>query len=165
MARSVARAAAPDYVVKTRARATGVGGRALLGTLLVVLALVWLAPIVWTLSTSLRTPAQSFSLPPKWLPTDFAIDNYAQVFDRVPFAQILGNSVKVSVAIVLSQLVTASMAGYAFARLRFPGKDFLFILLMASLMVPGQATIIPVFLLIKWFGLADTLLSLILPAW
>jgi multiple sugar transport system permease protein len=163
MGRSVARAA-PDYA-NTRARAIGVGGRAVLGTLLVVLALVWLAPIVWTLSTSLRTPAQSFNLPPKWLPTDFAIDNYAQVFDRVPFAQILGNSVKVSLAIVLGQLATASMAGYAFARLRFPGKDLLFILLMASLMVPGQATIIPVFLLIKWFGLADTLWSLILPAW
>jgi multiple sugar transport system permease protein len=163
MARSVAHAA-PD-AANTRARAIGVGGRTVLGTLLVVLALAWLAPIVWTLSTSLRTPAQSFSLPPKWLPTDWAVGNYAQVFERVPFAEILANSVKVSVAIVLGQLVTASMAGYAFARLRFPGKDLLFILLMASLMVPGQATIIPVFLLIKWFGLADTLWSLILPAW
>jgi multiple sugar transport system permease protein len=164
MASSAARAA-PDYGANTRARAIGVGGRAVLGTLLVVLALVWLAPIVWTLSTSLRTPAQSFSLPPKWLPTDWAVDNYRQVFERVPFADILANSVKVSVAIVLGQLVTASMAGYAFARLRFPGKNLLFILLMASLMVPGQATIIPVFLLIKWFGLADTLWSLIMPAW
>jgi multiple sugar transport system permease protein len=139
--------------------------RTLLGTVLVVGALLWLAPIVWTISTSLRTPAQSFSLPPKWLPTDLAIDNYAQVFDRVPFGDILANSVKVSVAIVLGQLLTASMAGYSFARLRFPGKNLLFILLMASLMVPGQATIIPVFLLIKWFGLADTLWSLIVPAW
>jgi multiple sugar transport system permease protein len=164
MASSAARAA-PDYGANTRARAIGTGGRVILGTLLVVLALIWLAPIVWTLSTSLRTPAQSFSLPPKWLPTDWAADNYRQVFERVPFADILANSVKVSVAIVLGQLVTASMAGYAFARLRFPGKDLLFILLMASLMVPGQATIIPVFLLIKWFGLADTLWSLIMPAW
>src|SRR5438105_10204181 len=165
MSESIARAAAFDRAANLRARSVGRVGRAVLGTLLVALALVWLAPIVWTISTSLRTPAQSFSLPPKWLPTDFAIDNYAQVFERVPFAQILANSVKVSVAIVLGQLVTASMAGYAFARLRFPGKDVLFILLMASLMVPGQATIIPVFLLIKWFGLADTLWSLILPAW
>ncbi len=165
MARSVAQLAALDRAANTRARVVGLAGRAVLGTLLVLLALVWLAPIVWTVSTSLRTPAQSFSLPPKWLPTDWAVGNYGQVFERVPFAPILANSVKVSLAIVLGQLVTASMAGYAFARLRFPGKNVLFVLLMASLMVPGQATIIPVFLLVKWFGLADTLWSLILPAW
>jgi multiple sugar transport system permease protein len=139
--------------------------RQFVAVLLVLLACLWLAPIVWTLSTSLRTPAQSFSLPPKWLPTDLAWRNYAQVFDSVPFAEILLNSVKVSAAIVLGQLVTASLAGYAFARLNFPGKNLLFLLLMASLMVPAQATIIPVFLLVKWFGLADTLWSLILPAW
>ncbi|MCC6175865.1 MAG: carbohydrate ABC transporter permease [Chloroflexi bacterium] len=154
-----------DRAASQRAWLVRTIGRALVGTLLVVLALLWLAPIIWTMSTSLRTPAQSFSLPPQWLPTDLAFGNYRQVFESVPFGEILANSVKVSVAIVLGQLVTASLAGYAFARLRFPGKNLLFFLLMASLMVPGQATIIPVFLLIKWFGLADTLWSLILPAW
>jgi multiple sugar transport system permease protein len=154
-----------DRSANARARVVALALRALLAGALVLLALVWLAPIVWTVSTSLRTPAQSFSLPPKWLPTDLAVANYERVFASVPFAEILANSVKVSLAIVLGQLVTASMAGYAFARLRFPGKDVLFILLMASLMVPGQATIIPVFLLIRSFGLADTLWSLILPAW
>jgi multiple sugar transport system permease protein len=157
-----ARIARPAY---EWSRLIGAIGRRVLGAALIVLALLWLAPIVWTVSTSLRTPAQSFSLPPQWLPTDLAFRNYLQVFESVPFGQILANSVKVSVAIVLGQLVTASLAGYAFARLRFPGKNVLFFLLMASLMVPGQATIIPVFLLIKWFGLADTLWSLILPAW
>ncbi|MDQ6669952.1 MAG: hypothetical protein M3069_04265 [Chloroflexota bacterium] len=123
---------------------------------LVITAALWLAPIVWTISTSMRTPAESFGLPPKWLPTDLAFDNYAKVFQSVPFGDILANSIKVSLAVVLGQMITASMAGYAFARLRFPGKNVLFIILMASLMVPGQATIIPVFLLVKWFGLADT---------
>ena len=154
-----------DRAASQRARLIGSSGRWVVGAALVLLACLWLAPIVWTVSTSLRTPAQSFSLPPKWLPTDLAFSNYRQVFDSVPFGEILTNSVKVSIAIVLGQLVTASLAGYAFARLNFPGKNVLFILLMASLMVPGQATIIPVFLLIKWFGLADTLWSLILPAW
>ena len=161
----VATQARIDHAAHERARLVRAVSRAVLATVLVLLALLWLAPIVWTISTSLRTPAQSFSLPPKWLPTDLAVGNYRQVFESVPFGDILANSVKVTVAIVLGQLVTASMAGYAFARLRFPGKNVLFILLMASLMVPGQATIIPVFLLIKWFGLADTLWSLILPAW
>jgi multiple sugar transport system permease protein len=161
----VATRARADRAANQRARLVGSMGRWIVGAALVLLACLWLAPIVWTVSTSLRTPAQSFSLPPKWLPTDLAFSNYSQVFESVPFGQILANSIKVSVAIVLGQIVTASLAGYAFARLNFPGKNFLFILLMASLMVPGQATIIPVFLLIKWFGLADTLWSLILPAW
>ena len=151
--------------VKSGKNATGVFSRFGVGIGLLLLAMLWLAPIVWTVSTSLRTPAQSFSLPPKWLPTDLAYGNYAMVFSSVPFGDILMNSIKVSLAIVFGQLVTATMAGYAFARLRFPAKNFLFFLLMASLMVPGQATIIPVFLLITWFGLSDTLWSLILPAW
>ena len=154
-----------DRAANQRARLISLLSRQVFGVVLVLLACLWLAPIVWTLSTSLRTPAQSFSLPPKWLPTDLAFANYSRVFDSVPFAEILMNSVKVSLAIVLGQLVTASLAGYAFARLSFPGKNLLFILLMASLMVPAQATIIPVFLLIKWFGLADTLWALIVPAW
>jgi multiple sugar transport system permease protein len=154
-----------DRAANQRARLLSLLSRQAVGVVLVLLACLWLAPIVWTLSTSLRTPAQSFSLPPKWLPTDLAFANYSRVFDSVPFAEILMNSVKVSVAIVFGQLVTASLAGYAFARLNFPGKNILFILLLASLMVPGQATIIPVFLLVKWFGLADTLWALIVPAW
>lgn len=154
-----------DRAAYARARLISVLSRQAVAVLLVLLACFWLAPILWALSTSLRTPAQSFSLPPKWLPTDLAFSNYVQVFDSVPLAEILLNSVKVSVAIVLGQLVTASLAGYAFARLNFPAKNVLFLLLMASLMVPAQATIIPVFLLVKWFGLADTLWSLIIPAW
>ena len=151
--------------VKSGKNTTGVFSRFGVGIGLLLLAMLWLAPIAWTVSTSLRTPAQSFSLPPKWLPTDLAFSNYATVFSSVPFGDILLNSIKVSLAIVFGQLVTATMAGYAFARLRFPAKNFLFFLLMASLMVPGQATIIPVFLLVTWFGLSDTLWSLILPAW
>ena len=154
-----------DRSANRAARLSGALVGALLAALLIAAAAVVLAPIVWTVSTSLRTPAQSFSLPPRWLPTDLAIANYREVFVRVPFADILLNSVKVSVATVVGQLITASMAGYAFARLRFPARNLLFVLLMASLMVPGQATIIPVFLLIKWFGLADTLWSLIVPSW
>src|SRR3989442_307521 len=154
-----------DRSANRAARLSGALVGALLAALLIAAAAVVLAPIVWTVSTSLRTPAQSFNLPPRWLPTDLAIANYREVFVRVPFADILLNSVKVSVATAVGQLITASMAGYAFARLRFPARNLLFVLLMASLMVPGQATIIPVFLLIKWFGLADTLWSLIVPSW
>jgi len=157
--------APPTAAMNQRARLQNLVGRTVVAFGLVVLAVVWLMPIVWTVSTSLRTPAQSFSLPPKWLPTDLYVANYQTVFRTVPYGDMLLNSVKVSLAIVAGQLVTASMAGYAFARLRFPGRNVLFILLMASLMVPGQATIIPVFILIRSLGLADTLSALIFPAW
>jgi multiple sugar transport system permease protein len=139
-------------------------GRWLLLLGLFVLSVVMVAPILWTISTSLRTPAQSFSLPPKWLPTDWAWENYASVFDQIPFFREILNSFIVTVGTVMGQLVTASLAGYAFARLEFPGKTVLFWLVMATLMIPLQATIIPVFVLISRLGLSDTLASLILPA-
>src|SRR5687767_5748810 len=103
--------------------------------MLLVSALV-LLPIVWTLSTSLRLPRESFTLPPRWLPTDWRWENYAQVFDLAPFGLYIWNSVKVTFAIVAGQLLTASMAAYAFARLRFPGRDLLFMVLMSAMMVP-----------------------------
>jgi multiple sugar transport system permease protein len=127
-------------------------------------SIIILAPVVWTLSTSLRTPAESFSVPPQWIPLRPDFTNYFDVFVRVPFATYVVNSFIVTGAIVLGQLVTASLAGYAFARLNFPFRDALFWLVMATVMVPLQATIIPVFVLISSLGLADTLASLILPA-
>jgi multiple sugar transport system permease protein len=132
--------------------------------LLFAASIIILAPVVWTLSTSLRTPAQSFSVPPQWIPLRPDWSNYFDVFQRVPFATYVVNSFVVTGAIVLGQLVTASLAGYAFARLNFPFRDALFWLVMATVMVPLQATIIPVFVLISSLGLADTLASLILPA-
>ena len=127
-------------------------------------SVIILAPVVWTLSTSLRTPAESFSVPPQWIPLHPDWTNYIDVFDRVPFATYVANSFIVTGAIVIGQLITASLAGYAFARLDFPFRDALFWLVMATVMVPLQATIIPVFVLISTLGLADTLASLILPA-
>jgi multiple sugar transport system permease protein len=127
-------------------------------------SIIILAPVVWTLATSLRTPAESFSVPPQWIPLRPDWSNYLDVFKRVPFDLYVENSFMVTGAIVIGQLVTASLAGYAFARFNFPFRDALFWLVMATVMVPLQATIIPVFVLISSLGLADTLASLILPA-
>ena len=132
--------------------------------LLLFASIVILAPIYWTFVTSLRTPAESFSVPPQWIPTNPQWQNYVAVFQQIPLARYVGNSVIITVSIVLGQLITASLAGYAFARLNFPGKNILFWLILATTMIPLQATIIPVFVLISRLGLADTRLSLILPA-
>lgn len=140
------------------------GRRWLLFLALFLFSILMVAPLLWTISTSLRTPAQSFSLPPKWLPTDWAVENYQQVFELTPFLREILNSFVVTLGTMGGQLVTASLAGYAFARLDFPGKTVLFWLVMATMMIPLQATIIPVFVLISRMGLSDTLASLILPA-
>ena len=139
-------------------------GRWLLLVFLFLLSILMVAPLLWTISTSLRTPAESFSLPPEWLPTDWATENYTSVFDQIPFFREILNSFIVTMGTLAGQLITASLAGYAFARLDFPGKTVLFWLVMATLMIPLQATIIPVFVLISRLGLSDTLASLILPA-
>jgi multiple sugar transport system permease protein len=126
-------------------------------------AILMLMPFLWMFSTSLRPSAESYKLPPAWLPTQWHFENYAAVFEStVPFVAFAVNSLKVTLFVVLGQLITCSMAGFAFARLRFPGRDVLFILLLASLMVPYQVTIIPVFIIMKNLGLADNHLSLIL---
>ncbi len=132
--------------------------------LLFVASIIILAPVVWTISTSLRTPAESFSVPPQWIPVRPDWTNYVEVFKRVPFGAYVVNSFVVTGSVVLGQLLTASLAGYAFARLQFPFRGVLFWLVMATVMIPLQATIIPVFVLISSLGLADTLASLILPA-
>jgi multiple sugar transport system permease protein len=132
---------------------------------LVLFAVIVLMPFAWVLATSLRLPAESFSVPPQWIPVNPDWSNYRTVFEEIPFWHQILNSFTVSLSIVFGQLATASLAGYAFARLNFRFKGILFWLVMATMMVPIQATIIPVYVLMsKYLGLGDTLASLILPA-
>ena len=138
-------------------------GRVVEILLLCAAALLVVAPIYWTIVTSLRTPAQSFTNPPAWIPSNPQWSNYSKVFSSVPFGSFLLNSFLITGCIVIGQLVTACLSGYAFARLKFRGREPLFWAVLATMMVPIQATIIPVFLLIKQFGLVNTRAGLILP--
>jgi multiple sugar transport system permease protein len=131
---------------------------------LVILAILTLMPFLWVVSTSLRTPAQSFTVPPKWIPTDWDFSNYGTVFEEIPFWSQIANSFIITLSVVAGQLATAALAGYAFARLKFRGRTVLFWLVLATMMIPGQATIIPVFIIIsRVLHLNDTLYALILP--
>ena len=140
------------------------GGRLVEVVLLTGAALVVVAPILWAISTSLRTPAESFNEPPEWIPTHPIFSNYSAVFQNAPFGDFVRNSLVVTGLIVLGQLITSSLAGYAFAKLRFRGRNVVFWMILATMMVPIQATIIPVFILIKYLHLNDSLTALILPA-
>lgn len=122
------------------------------------------APFLWMFSTSLRTPTSAYDLPPHWLPTQFRIGNYGDaVGGPVPILRNMLNSAVIAIAVSLGMILTAPIAGYAFARLRFPGRNVLFVSLLASLMVPIQVTIIPLFLIMRSLGLVNNPLSLILP--
>jgi multiple sugar transport system permease protein len=128
------------------------------------LALLFVLPFAWMFATSLRVSSESYELPPEWLPTDWQWENYKAVFDsNVPILRLASNSAKITLFVVIGQLITCSLAGFAFARLRFPGRNLLFIVLLASLMVPNQVTVIPYFILMRNWGLVDNHLSLILP--
>ncbi|HBT39447.1 MAG TPA: sugar ABC transporter permease [Pseudothermotoga sp.] len=122
-----------------------------------------LVPFFWMFSTSLKSLGEVFEYPPKWIPRQPHWENYARVWSVVPFGRYLLNSVIVSGSITLLHLLVASLSAFAFARLNFPGRDKLFLLYLATLMVPGQVTMIPNFILIKLLRLTDTYTGLILP--
>ena len=131
---------------------------------LLVAAALTLGPVIWTLSTSLRSPAESFTLPPQFIPTDPDFTPYVEVFQQIDMALLVLNSALVTGLVAVGQMLSAALAGYAFARLQFRGRNMWFALVLATMMVPVQVTIVPVFMLIRGMGLSDTLLALILPA-
>ncbi len=136
----------------------------LITVLLLVGAVLMMLPFLWMFSTSLRDAPESFSLPPKWLPSQVHSENYQSVLSGLPLVQFVINSVKIATLITLGQLTTCSLAAFAFARLRFPGRDILFGVLLGSLMVPIQVTIIPIFIIVRILGLLDTHESIIIPS-
>jgi multiple sugar transport system permease protein len=135
-----------------------------LNLLLVFVALVIMVPFYWMLVNSLLPREEAFSLPPIWFPTSITFDNYTRVFEMIPFVQLVINSFKLTAIITIGALTTSICAAYAFARLRFPGRDLLFIILLSALMVPQQVTVIPTFILIRNLGLINTHEAVYLPA-
>lgn len=138
--------------------------RIILYIFLFVLCILMLAPFAWIISTSLRLPKDSFKLPPSFFPTSFHIENYKEVFRIFPFAMVLFNSLKIAVTVVIVNTLISTMAGFAFARINFKGKNVLFMVLLSGMMIPAQAKLIPTYLVMSKMGLVGTHMSLILPA-
>jgi len=122
-------------------------------------------PFVWMISTSLKTLGQTFYFPPIWIPRPIMWSNYADVFQSIPFARYFRNTTLITVLSVLGLLLSSSLAGYSFARVRWRGKNIVFILVLSTLMIPAQVTMVPKFILFKSLGWIDTYLPLIVPAW
>ncbi len=127
------------------------------------LAALFFLPFLWMLGTSVKPDNDIFLFPPKWIPSAWQFGNFAAAWAKAPFSRFYVNSVVVTASIVLIQLTTAALAGYAFARLRFPGKAVLFLAYLSIMMIPSQVTLIPNFITLKRLGMLNTYWALILP--
>ncbi len=125
-------------------------------------ALVMVTPFLWMVTLSLK-PVELTYQPPHLLPTRFEISNYTRAWEAAPFARYYLNSLAMTGGIVISQVLLSSLAAYAFARLRFPGRDILFLIFLGTMMVPFHVILIPSYLIINRLGWVDTYAALIVP--
>jgi multiple sugar transport system permease protein len=133
--------------------------------LLLGVSLVLLIPLAWLLSTSLKETGKEFEFPPRWMPDPVAWGNYREALTSLPFHLFLRNTLLIELGTLAGTLVTASLVGFAFARLRYPGRDAWFMVLLSTMMLPGIVTLVPHYAIFKTLGWVDTLLPLIVPAW
>jgi multiple sugar transport system permease protein len=136
---------------------------AIVTTWLVVLIPLMLLPVVWIVVQSALRGGQALRLPPVWLPTQPTLHNYAQVFRLAPFVTFFINSIKITSIVTVGSLITSSLAAYAFARLKFPGRDIIFIGFLAALMIPNQVTAAPTYILMHHLKLSSSQAAVWLP--
>ena len=120
--------------------------------LLILGAVVMVLPFLWMISTSLKSQTEVYGYPPQWIPSTLIWDNYVRAWQAAPFARYFFNSIVVALAVTLGTLATSSLAAFAFARIRFPGREVLFAVYLSSMMIPHQMTIIPSFLVLRDLG-------------
>lgn len=158
----------PDVTEKIRdSRIPGILKKACIYAFLIAGGLTMIIPFIWMLSTSLKSYSSVFIFNVgdiQWLPQPVYWKNYIDVWKVVPFARFYANSIFVVVLVTLGQVATSAGAAYAFSRLRFPGRDKIFFAYLATMMIPGSVTMIPVFALMRTFGWIDTYKALIIPA-
>ncbi|MBM3187398.1 MAG: carbohydrate ABC transporter permease [Chloroflexi bacterium] len=138
---------------------------ALLYTVIIVLAVGFMLPYVFALSSSLKTHAEIHLFPPRWLPSRFRWENYLEVFVQVPFGRFIRNTIVVVLLAGIGEIVSSAVVAYGFARIRFPGRDFMFILVLSTMMLPWVVTIIPTFIMFKYLRWLDTYKPLIVPGY
>lgn len=136
--------------------------RVILYVLLAALTLLIFVPFFWMVSSSLKQNNQVFSIPIQWIPTEFVWSNYVDIWTRIPLLTYLKNSLFLSVTITFLQVLTGSFAAYGFSKMRFKGRDVLFVIYIATIAVPWQAYMIPQYIMMQNAGLVNTHLSIIL---
>ena len=141
-----------------------IAGRIVLYLAVLALAAVFAVPLVWLVSSSLKPVEEVFDFPPRLIPSRIVWENYTEALGQFPFVRALVNTVKIVFGVMVGRLLTASLAAYAFARLRFPLRGPLFMVVLGTLMIPFHVTLIPQFLLFRQLGWTDSAKPLIVPA-
>jgi multiple sugar transport system permease protein len=131
--------------------------------ILLVGGIFMVVPFGWMLSTSLKSDSEAFQFPPTILPQHWLFSNYATAWNFAPFGRFYLNTFVMSATVTAGQILTCSLAAYAFARLRFPGREVIFYLFLSTMMIPWQVTMIPAFLVINWLGWVNTYQAVIVP--
>jgi multiple sugar transport system permease protein len=131
--------------------------------LLFLLAILVSFPFLWMVRTSFMLPTEALQFPPIWIPQSISLENYTNALTIQPFARYILNSLFIAISVVFGQLLTASLGAYAFARLQFPGRDKLFLLYLATMMIPSQVTLVPLFVMVARVGWIDNYAALIVP--
>jgi len=130
---------------------------------LILVTVFTVAPFFWMIATSLKTSENVMKMPPQWIPDPFTMENYINAFEKQPLVASMVNSLLIAMANVFGTLLFAAMAGFSFAKIPFRGKNFLFAALLATLMIPSQVALIPMYVFYSKIGWVDTYYPLILP--
>jgi multiple sugar transport system permease protein len=138
--------------------------RSLQYLVMLAISVVSMVPLLWMVSTSLKEQGQVFAYPPVWIPDPVMWSNYPEAMARAPLLRWLMNTSIITFLAIAGNVITSSMVAYGFARLRFPGRNFLFMLLLSTMMLPQVVTLIPRFMLFKSLGWLDTFLPLVVPS-
>jgi len=152
-------------LAQQRKKRRGLVGKAIALAVVSVGALFILAPVFWMLSTSLKTLDQTLAFPPVWIPPSLQFKNYPDALSVLPFGTFARNSAIVTLTVLVGEVLTNSFVAYGFARLRGPGRRWIFMVLLSTMLIPFPVLVIPQYLLFKNLGWIDTFLPLIVPPW
>lgn len=151
-----------SYSASKPYRLSAIMRQILLYAVIITVSLSMIAPFIWMLSASVKSEAEVFSYPIQWIPSTFYWSNYEKVWLKLPFFTYYLNTIKIAVSTTILQVITCSLAAYAFSKVRFPERDKLFFLYIATMMIPFQVMMIPQFMLMKQLGLMNSHWALIL---
>jgi multiple sugar transport system permease protein len=152
-----------DVSVKTP-RLGATLGRIMIYLLLAFGAVLVFVPLLWTLSTALKTTPQTLSSPPTWIPRPVVWSNFRDAMNAMPFGTFYRNTIVIATLRVIGDVISSAVVAYGFARLRFPGRNFLFLVVLSTMMIPFHVLIIPRFILFRELGWLDTFRPLIVPS-
>lgn len=154
-----------SWWLRRRKKILSTAGLVFLQIFMTALVISFLVPALWMVSSSLKVSTEIFAHPIVWIPENPQWHNYVRVFQIMPFAKFIWNTVIVVVFAVTGTVLSSALVAYSFARIRWPGRDFFFGLLLATMMLPGVITLIPRFIIFRHLGWIDTFLPLTVPYW